>query len=158
MTSEEDWIRIYHDTLVHLYEYVSRRTGGDRSLSEDATQETWLRALQTWPGKGIPREPLAWLKAVARNLLRNHYRRRRPVSLDPEIPERAPATPEAARTLQWGMSLLRKGHAELIEAYHLDGMSIAEVASRFRLSERAVEGRLRRAREKLATILRGAQT
>ncbi len=64
---EEDLLRVYRETIRPLYAYLSRRVGGDKSLAEDLTQETWLRALDAWPSRGIPDEPIAWLVRVARN-------------------------------------------------------------------------------------------
>jgi RNA polymerase sigma-70 factor (ECF subfamily) len=155
---EDEWLRIYHETLDPLYGYVSRRTGGDRQLTEDTIQEAWLRALGDWPRQGLPRQPLAWLRTVCRNLLCNHYRRRSPVSLeqagiDPGQPA-PPETPEAAALLGWGLARLGERRARLLEAFHLEGRPVAELARELRLSPRAVEGRLRRARQQLARILR----
>jgi RNA polymerase sigma-70 factor (ECF subfamily) len=46
------------------------------ALAEEATQEALIRALQTWPFRGIPIEPAAWLHAAARNYARDQLRRR----------------------------------------------------------------------------------
>ena len=35
--------------------------------AEDVVQETLVRALQTWPYYGIPRNPSAWITQVAKN-------------------------------------------------------------------------------------------
>lgn len=59
--SEQDLISHYRRCVRPLYSYVSRRTGGDRPLTEDLVQETWLRALGDWRRRGLPREPMAWL-------------------------------------------------------------------------------------------------
>lgn len=148
----------YHESVHPLYEYVSRQCGGDRSLAEDVVQETWLRAVVAWQKKGFPETPIAWLKTVARNLLRNYYRRTPHISI-----EVLPAdwegkiqsggtrwdTPDHAATVSWGLARLRPNQARILEAFHFDGKKISEIASEFRLSERAVEGRLRRARLKL---------
>ena len=45
-------------------------------LAEEATQEALIRALQTWPFRGIPDEPAAWLHSAARNYARDQLRRR----------------------------------------------------------------------------------
>jgi RNA polymerase sigma factor (sigma-70 family) len=44
-------------------------------IAEDITSETFLQALETWPYKGIPENPTAWLYAVARNKAKNHIHR-----------------------------------------------------------------------------------
>jgi DNA-directed RNA polymerase specialized sigma24 family protein len=47
------------------------------------------------------------------------------------------------------MARLRRGHADVLEAFYFDGKSVRDIARERSLSERAVEGRLRRARAKL---------
>lgn len=151
---EEDLIRVYRETIRPLYAYLSRRVGGDKSLAEDLAQETWMRALDTWPGRGVPDDPIAWLIRVARNTLVSHFRRQRPESVDPatidiEDERFSPATPDSAAIVGWGMAQLRRAHADVLEAFYFEGQSVSEIAAARKVSERAIEGRLRRARAKL---------
>lgn len=150
---EDELVAVYRQTIRPLYAYVSRRVGGDAALAEDLVQETWMRALDTWPARGVPREPLAWLKRVARNTLISHFRRVRPELVDPSILDLAgdftSAAPEDAAAVGWGLARLRRAHAEVLEAFYFDGKSVREIAGECGTSERAIEGRLRRAREKL---------
>jgi len=39
--------------------------------AEDVVQETLVRALQTWPYYGIPRNPAAWITQVAKKIWRS---------------------------------------------------------------------------------------
>jgi RNA polymerase sigma-70 factor (ECF subfamily) len=155
----DDEIRaVYRGTIDALYGYVSRRCGGDRQLAEDITQETWLRAVRAWHRKGLPREPIAWLKTVAHNLICNEFRRAVPVSLDGVSPDemldavedgRAHDSADLATIVNRALARLPKDHARLIEAFHYERRKVAQIAETFGISERAVEGRLRRAREQL---------
>lgn len=43
--------------------------------AEDIASETFLTAIETWPYKGIPDSPVAWLYAVAKNKAKNHFTR-----------------------------------------------------------------------------------
>jgi RNA polymerase sigma-70 factor, ECF subfamily len=53
--------------------------------AEDAFQEACLRALKTWPVKGPPRDPAAWLIFVGRNFGLDEVRRRsKQTDLPPE--------------------------------------------------------------------------
>src|ERR1700756_2326015 len=52
--------------------------------AEDAFQEACLRALKTWPVKGPPRDPAAWLIFVGRNFALDEVRRR---NKQTELPE-----------------------------------------------------------------------
>ncbi|GAA3560778.1 RNA polymerase sigma factor [Microlunatus spumicola] len=50
---------------------------GDWSLAEEAVQEAALAALQTWPERGVPDEPRAWLTVTARRKAIDLLRRER---------------------------------------------------------------------------------
>lgn len=157
--AEDDLIRTYRETIRPLYAFVSRRVGGDVGLAEDLVQEAWMRALDTWPARGVPDQPLAWLLRVARNVMISHFRRVRPelvdpISLDLEASGFAPDTPDAACLVSWGLARLRRGHAEVLEAFYFDGKTVREIAEERGTSERAIEGRLRRARAKLRSKLK----
>jgi RNA polymerase sigma-70 factor (ECF subfamily) len=51
-----------------LVAFLAARTR-DVAGAEDALSEAFLAALQSWPGRGIPQNPDAWLLAVARRKL-----------------------------------------------------------------------------------------
>jgi RNA polymerase sigma-70 factor, ECF subfamily len=149
---EEEWTTIYRACVRDLYRHISRRVGGERSMAEDVTQETWLRALSSWRRKGAPRDPMSWLVTVANNLLRNQLRRLEPERLPEsvlDISDPEPREPRAEKLLAWALGRLPRAQAELIAEHHLDGLSLAEIAASRGLGERAVEGRLRRARQAL---------
>src|SRR5262249_33929348 len=48
---------------------------GRLQLAEDVVQEALVRALQTWPYYGIPKNPAAWLTQTAKNLALDVIRR-----------------------------------------------------------------------------------
>ena len=55
---------------------LAARLGTHRlQLAEDVVQEALARALQTWPYRGIPDNPAAWLTQAARNLALDALRR-----------------------------------------------------------------------------------
>jgi len=152
MMQETEWTAIYRENVSDLYRHVSRRVGGERELAEDVTQEAWLRALSSWRKKGAPRDPMSWLVTVANNLLRNQLRRLNPERLPEaalDLSAREPREPRAARLLAWALGRLPRAQAELIAEHHLDGSTLAEMAAARGLGERAIEGRLRRARQAL---------
>jgi len=154
----DELIVVYRETVNQLYEFVARRAGGSRELAEDVTQETYLRAVTAWPRNGLPDRPLAWLQTVARNLLLNHYRRRQPerldsTDLDTVLGSAAIDGREAAALICWGLARLKARHARLLEAFYIDERPVRSIAEDFGVSERAVEGRLRRARLALKKLL-----
>lgn len=148
---EEQVIQTYRATIRPLYAYIARRVGGDAGLAEDIVHDTWMRALDAWPRRGMPDAPLAWLMRVARNALISHFRRVQPEFVDPGTLDLGaanfiPDTPDTAAVVGWGMARLRRGHADVLEAFYFDGKSTRQIAADWSLSERAVEGRLHRAR------------
>lgn len=157
-STEERILLAYRETIDALYGYVSRHCCGDRALAEDVTQETWLRAVREWRRHGPPDRPLAWLITVARNLLASYYRRRRPAPLDTVSPGdvlaaadsgRAAESAEVSAVVCQALARLPAAQAQLLEAFHFEDRRTSQLAEAFGLSERAVEGRLRRARERL---------
>src|ERR1043166_1197500 len=160
--TEDQLGQIYDESSDALYRYASRRCGGDRALTEDVVQETWLRAVREWRRWGAPRRPLPWLLTVARNLIVNHFKRRGAVPLDDVEPLEVLAavdensvddSTEIASVVSHALTLLPQGEARLLEEFHYDHYKVAQLAERYGISERAVEGRLRRARERLRRTL-----
>jgi RNA polymerase sigma factor (sigma-70 family) len=54
---------------------LARMTRGDVGLAEDLAQDALVAALEQWPGEGIPRNPGAWLMAIAKRRGIDHFRR-----------------------------------------------------------------------------------
>jgi RNA polymerase sigma factor (sigma-70 family) len=156
--TEHELERIYDDTIAELYGYVSRRCGGQRDLAEDITQEAWFRALRHWRDHGVPTNPLGWLTTVARNLVTSYFRRHQPTALDDVSPTEILAavdtnavteSAEVASLVTQALSRIPKAEAMLLETFHYDQMKMSQLAALYGISERAVEGRLRRARVRL---------
>ena len=53
------------------------RVTGDFDLAEEAVQDAFIRALETWPERGVPDNPGAWITTTARNRAIDRLRRRR---------------------------------------------------------------------------------
>ncbi|MGE0578597.1 MAG: RNA polymerase sigma factor [Reyranella sp.] len=67
------------DSASRLVAALARRLGAGRiAVAEDSVQHALLQALTSWPFKGVPAKPEAWLATVARNraldLLRHEAR------------------------------------------------------------------------------------
>ena len=54
---------------------ATARLTGDLDLAEECAQEAFARAVEVWPGRGIPDRPGAWLTTVAANRARDVLRR-----------------------------------------------------------------------------------
>src|SRR5260221_13131950 len=53
------------------------RVLGDFDLAEEAVQEAFVAALETWPSRGVPDNPGAWITTTARNRAIDRLRRRK---------------------------------------------------------------------------------
>ncbi len=77
---------------------------------------------------------------------------------EPSPARSGPARPAASALVPWALAQLRDDDAALIEEFHLDGRSMRELAALRATTERAIEGRLRRARERLRAGSFGSRT
>ena len=53
------------------------RVTGDFDLAEEAVQDAFISALETWPSRGVPDNPGAWITTTARNRAIDRLRRRK---------------------------------------------------------------------------------
>ncbi len=79
----EDAARTSYGKLVAMLAVQS----GDIAAAEDALTEAFIQALRTWPDKGVPERPEAWLLTTARNRRIDAARRDRRVTYTDEVPE-----------------------------------------------------------------------
>lgn len=155
---EQQWLSIYRETVHSLYGYIAKRTGGNRELTEDIVQESYLRALNHWKRKKAPDSPLAWLNRVARNILIDYLRKKRwdnPSNLDVHTDTDIQDSEDKIKSLETFMAISSLGHkkAKILEAFYYEGKSVRDIAAEIKISERAVEGHLRRARQSLKPLL-----
>lgn len=127
---------------------------GDFDLAEESTQDALVAALETWPERGVPERPAAWLHTVATrralNRLERGRRLRRKVgelAAEPALEQRDDRLsliftcchPALARDAQVGLTLRA-----------VCGFTTAEVARAFLVSESTVAQRLVRAKRRIA--------
>jgi RNA polymerase sigma-70 factor (ECF subfamily) len=139
---------------------------GDLDRAEEAFQEACLRALQNWPGKGPPRDPAAWLIFVGRNSGVDDARRSlKHVALpeDDSLTDGEDVQDDMAERLdgaQYRDDILRLlficCHPDLPNTQQIalalrivSGLTVAEIASAFLVSESAMEQRITRAKRRV---------
>jgi RNA polymerase sigma-70 factor, ECF subfamily len=136
-------------------------------LAEDAFQDAALRALKTWPVKGPPRDPTAWLIMVGRNAALDHVRRQsKQTELPPEetLSDLGDAEADIAERLDdsdYRDDVLRLlficSHPDLPPVHQVTlalrivcGLSVAQIARAFFTGEKAMEQRITRAKARIA--------
>jgi RNA polymerase sigma-70 factor (ECF subfamily) len=61
------------------------RVLGDFDLAEEAVQDAFITALETWPARGVPDNPGAWITTTARNRAIDRIRRRKVLAEKAEL-------------------------------------------------------------------------
>jgi RNA polymerase sigma-70 factor (ECF subfamily) len=135
------------------------RRFGDLDLAEDATQDAFLLAAETWPRDGVPQRPGAWLLVTARNRALDRLRRDRRTDTDPEliamleapVGEEPGALPDDRLRLVFACchpALTLEARVALTLRL-VGGLTTQEVAAAFLVSEQTVGQRLVRAKRKV---------
>ncbi|WP_322770154.1 RNA polymerase sigma factor [Frankia sp. Cr1] len=140
------------------------RVTGDIDLAEDCVQDAYARALATWPQAGVPARPGAWLTTVARrraiDLLRRHSTQQRSLPLLAAQAETAgPAeavlpevTDDRLRLIFTCCHPAIAPEARVALTLRLlCGLTTAEVARAFLVSEPTMAARITRAKKKITT-------
>lgn len=146
----------------HLRRYFQRRAGNDRAADvDDLVQET-LMAAHTRRATYDPSRPFtAWMHAIARYKLVDHFRRNRmraTVAIDDFDALFAPDESEAA-TARLDIDRLLESvpprQSSLIRQVKLEGRSIAETAETAGMSQTAVKVGIHRSLKALAQRVQG---
>lgn len=139
----------------------------DLDTAEEAFQEACLRAMQTWPHKGPPRDPTAWLVVVGRNAAVDSKRRSRSIEPLPDAgaltDARNELTPERLDESHYGDDILRLlfvcGHPTLPATQQIalalrivSGLTVEQIAKAFLVSPAAMEQRITRAKREIAEV------
>ncbi|MBA3361425.1 MAG: RNA polymerase sigma factor [Acidimicrobiia bacterium] len=138
---------------------VCYRALGDRSLAEEASQQTFLQAWRAARTFEVGREPGPWLYAIARRAAVDAYRRERRHRADrlddPEIVALPPSFEGMweAWEVRRAIDLLTHEEAQVIKLTYLDGLSHEEAASQLGIPLGTVKSRSARARKRLSTML-----
>jgi RNA polymerase sigma-70 factor (ECF subfamily) len=149
---ETAWKTLYQESFAGLYAYVLWRCAGLRDAADEVVQETWLTAVRRIrrfdPARGCFAD---WLRGIAANLLRNHFRRARRERGRRPLPDAACAAPgpdrERAERIAHALAALPERYEAVLRAKYLDGRSVADIAAEGGESPKAVESLLTRARQ-----------
>ena len=164
----EDFLQRHLDSL---HAFVHYRVGGDGALAEEVVQETMLAALSGLAGFDGRSSLYTWLCGIAKNKISAQRRKRRPLLIEDVLAEadedihailadvareplpdwvleRAETQELVGATLS---SLPPEYRTALLDKY-VEGLSVAEMASRSGKGEKASESMLHRARVAFARV------
>jgi RNA polymerase sigma-70 factor (ECF subfamily) len=144
-------------TLVRIF--------GDITLAEDAVQDAFVLASRRWPSDGTPPNPAGWIVTTARNRAIDDLRRsargsalHEQLAASTALPdpnseawrEDGPVSDDQLRLIfTCCHPALRTEHRVALTLRLLGGLSVAEVARSFLVSEPAMAKRLVRAKYKI---------
>ena len=141
---------------------------GDFDLAEDALQDAFTAALETWPKNGLPASPAAWLTTTARRKAIDRLRHLRIVEatrsqltlslrLDQEAYgsqyelEVSPVSDDQLRLIFTCCHPALSREAQVaLTLRTLGGLSIAEIAHAFLVTDATIAQRIARAKQKIA--------
>lgn len=137
-------------------------------IAEDIASETFVAALETWPYKGIPENPTAWLYFVAKNKAKNYLAREQ--LYEEKITKKVNLTGDEFESPEFDLSeknILDSQLQMLFAVCHpvlsvesqiglalriLCGFGINEIATAFFTNKETINKRLFRAKEKLREL------
>ncbi len=151
---------LYDRWAVPVYQYFFHRTG-DASSAEDLTSQLFLAAYQALPCYQHHGHFAAWLFTIARNLIKEHYRKKgREVPL--ETAENIPSPSNLAaeivqndeiRRLTKLIRSLPEEEQELIRLRYIADLSFADIAIVLNKGQDAVKKTLYRLQARLQALL-----
>jgi RNA polymerase sigma factor (sigma-70 family) len=145
---------------------LCKRFGFDQiEIAEDIAADTFLIAAQTWPFKGIPKNPIAWLYLVAKNKSKNHLQRN--LVFESKVVEQLKSTVSDSHETEIDLSPQNINDSQLqmmfaichpsispeaqigLSLRILCSFGIEEIADAFLTNKETINKRLFRAKEKL---------
>jgi len=162
---DEPAYRAFYDAYFNrLWRYLLVVTAGDEDATREALQSTLVRIVRHI--KVFPSDAVfwSWLTVLARSALSDQARKRRRylAFLDrftwhARVQQSAPGDPEAEARLddllEDSLGALPFDERKLVEAKYFERRSVREIAADLNLSEKAVESRLVRIRQRLKVVL-----
>jgi RNA polymerase sigma-70 factor, ECF subfamily len=155
-----------NDHLALLWERYSARLGAfirnriaDNAEAEDILQEVFIRIHRNLCCQADWDKPESWIYQITRNLIIDHYRKRRELV---EIPESFPAEPDLpeedpqavlALSLREMIDELPEPYRQALILTEYQGLSQKQLAERLGLSLSGAKSRVQRARDKLRNML-----
>jgi RNA polymerase sigma-70 factor, ECF subfamily len=146
------WRALYDEAFAGLYAYVLWRCGGLCDRADEVVQETWLTAVRRLRAFNPSAGSFAsWLRGIAANVLRNHFRREKRRTRHTQPLEGEPLAVEESREqserIAEALGSLPAHYEAVLRMKYLEGRSVADIAVERGESAKAIESQLTRARE-----------
>jgi len=156
-----EFTAFYERSARPLWAYLLR-CSGDPALAEDLMQEAYVRFLGASQPADADIAARRYLFRIATNLLRDHWRRPKPSSLE-DLPESFFATCASAeeiavqQQLARAMSQMRPRDRQILWLAHAENYSHHEIAEITGLASGSVRLLLFRARKRMRKLMEGSR-
>ena len=129
---------------------------GDRHLAEDAAQQAFVKAVRKLPQLKNKSKFASWLAVICRNTTLDLARREKTLYATDDLSTIAAKSNENGTTkaVREALNKLSAPAREVIFLRFYDGMTYEQISAVLGISEQAINGRLRRAKKKMANYLR----
>ena len=132
---------------------------GDAELAADAVQDAFIRAFAKWHRIRRYDRPDAWVRRVAINRSRDHFRsasRRKKYESQaavPDLVESSDSRLDDGAAIRAGLAEIPRRQRIAVTLYYLEGLSVAEIAETMKITSGAVKFHLSKGRGRLAPLL-----
>lgn len=147
----EELVRTYQGEVYRFAWHLTR----DRTLAEDVTQDTFLRAFRFIRGYRGEQRFGSWLFAIARNCSMDALRTHRVAPTDAEPAARTTTDASARVELDAALATVSAEHREAFLLVEVFGLSYQEVADVLGVAVGTVKSRMFRARQALCLAIAG---
>ncbi|MFA5961836.1 MAG: RNA polymerase sigma factor [Parcubacteria group bacterium] len=155
--------------LKMVYNFLYRLTGGDAPLTDDLTQETFLKAWKNIKQFDLEKSFKTWIFTIAKNSARDYWKKKKTlpfklfensegynrldeVAEDKPLPDEILAKTQSAEELERKLKLLPKKYETLLLLRYKDDLSLSEIADVLNLPYNTVKSRHQRALSALKDI------
>jgi RNA polymerase sigma-70 factor, ECF subfamily len=157
MDDAHDFDAVFHNHYGPMVRALGLASG-DREAAADAVQDAFIRAYARWRRISRYDDPAGWVRHVAMNRLRDHFRR---VERGTRVLQRlgtesradtdgsAPQPPESDGGLTAAIATLPRQQRIALSLFYVEQLTVNEVANAMRLSEGAVKYHLHAGRAAL---------
>jgi RNA polymerase sigma-70 factor, ECF subfamily len=150
----EELVRLYQAEVFRFAHHLTR----DRTLAEDVTQETFLRAFRFVRGFRGEQRFGSWLFKIARNCAMDALRRASRERSRDELPAIRIADASARVEIEIALRSISSEHREAFLLVEVFGLSYQEAADVLGVAVGTVKSRMFRARKALSQAIAGEET
>lgn len=160
---------IYRQLALPVMKFLVKRLGGDQQAAEEVFSRTWAAAWEGWDSFRHKSSYFTWICRIGLNKTADYWRDQvndnsrwiAPILKDMAIadtkqlsPEERMSLAELRAALRDCLNLLPQDKRQLLQFRFWYGWSLKQISEKLGISERAVEGRLYRAKQTLKRLLR----